>query len=205
MTVSVDSYLSEGCGRCSRYQTPACNVHKWQPILRELRHLALASGLTETIKWGNPTYLLEGKNVCIIGAFNNDCVLSFFKGALLHDPKGLLQKSGTDSQAGRVIRFTLINQLIENEEAILELIANAMCVEAQGLVPQVNKELPAYPAELLEAFALAPDFKMAFESLTRGRQRGYLLHFNQAKQPTTRARRIEKHKPQIFLGKGPNE
>ncbi len=162
----------------------------------------MASGLEETIKWGNPCYMHQGKNVCIIGAFNNNCVLSFFKGALIDDPQGLLEKSGTDSQGGRVIHFTDLNYLMAHEAAILELIAAAVLVEAKGLKVVTDNSLPPYPDELVAAFAEAPEFQTAFEALTKGRQRGYLLHFNQAKQASTRANRIEKYKQKIFLGRG---
>lgn len=202
MKASVDSYLSEGCGRCNRYQTPDCNVHKWQPILVHLRKLLLASGLQETIKWGNPCYTFRGKNVCIIGAFNNDCVLSFFKGSLLNDPAGLLQKSGSDSQVGRVIRFTNLEYLMAHESTVLELLANAIAVEESGLKPVTDTSLPTYPNELIAAFEEDPDFQTAFETLTKGRQRGYLLHFNQAKQAATRSNRIAKYKNKILMGRG---
>jgi uncharacterized protein YdeI (YjbR/CyaY-like superfamily) len=50
-----------------------------------------------------------------------------------------------------------------------------------------------------------PDLKTAFEALTPGRQRGYLLYFSTPKRSTTRETRIEKSIQRIFEGKGLND
>jgi len=113
----IDQFLLEGCMRCSLGATPACKVLLWTDILEFLRQLILETELQEERKWGVPTYSLNGKNVVMLGVFKDSCVLSFIKGQLLPDPKGLLVLPGPNSREGRILRFTKLNQatLLENE------------------------------------------------------------------------------------------
>lgn len=100
---SVDAYLRDGCGRCDKYQTPACKVHLWTPALQALRALLLEAGLTEEMKWGQPCYSFEGANVVLLASLRDECALSFFQGAALTDPDGLLVSSGPDSRFARYL------------------------------------------------------------------------------------------------------
>jgi uncharacterized protein YdeI (YjbR/CyaY-like superfamily) len=102
----IDRFLQEGCMRCDKGATPACKVHRWTPILEKLREILLSTMLTEERKWGVPVYTLAGKNVILLGVFNDSCVISFVKGSLMKDPKGILELPGPNSQEGRIIRFT---------------------------------------------------------------------------------------------------
>lgn len=198
----IDAYLTDGCGRCELYATPACKVHRWAELLSEIRVVLLDSELTEERKWGAPCYTLDGKNVLMMGAFKDNCVISFMQGALLDDPAGLLEKPGPASHVGRVIRFTDADKFHRNIAHIQELIQQAINNQKAGL--QYKNELPPpeWPAELLEAFEQDSNFQQAFYALTPGRQKGYLLHFNAAKQSETRHNRIEKAMSRIMAGKG---
>lgn len=201
--ISVDHYLAEGCGRCPLGGTPDCKVHAWQPELRALRRIALSCGLREEVKWGVPCYTFEGNNVLIVSAFKDHASLSFFKGALLEDPLGLLQKPGENSQAARVFRLSDAQALAELEPALKAYIFEAIEVERAGLrVDFKAKDTLLLPDELLQKFEEDPAFQAAFEALTPGRQRGYVLHISAAKQSKTRAARVEKCAPRIFEGKG---
>lgn len=200
---TVDNFLMNGCGRCKLANTPDCKVHRWQPELNLLREIALASGLTETIKWGFPTYTLNGKNIFIIHAFNDYCGLSFFKGSLLTDSKNLLQQATENMYASRQLKFTSIDQIEPIIKEIDELIHNAITVEQQG--QKVAKRTPEslnLPEELIQLFEEDERLKSAFHALTPGRQRGYALYFSGAKQAATRLNRIEKYIPKILKGKG---
>ena len=201
MTTNAELYFSEGCGRCSLGGTPACKVHAWQQLLLALRRIVLECGLDEECKWGMPCYTFQGKNILMISAFKDNSTISFFKGALLHDEYGLLTTAGENSHIARLPRFTRLDEILSQEEQIKTYIYQAVEVEKAGLkVPKGSA--PDIPDELARKFEEVPEFHQAFEALTPGRQRGYLLYFAAAKQSATRTTRIEKYMPQIFAGKG---
>ena len=203
MNPQIDLYFAEGCGRCPLWQTPQCKVHDWQVELKALRPILLNCGLTEELKWKMPCYTFENNNVVLMSAFKEYCALSFFKGALLKDPQGILEKPGENTQAARLIRFTNVQQIVDLAPVISAYIAEAIAVEKAGLTVEFKQvdEL-AIPAELQDKFDDDPAFQMAFEALTPGRQRGYILHFAGAKQSSTRTSRIEKYTQKIFDGQG---
>ncbi len=206
MNPKADVYFKAGCGRCPLVNTPSCKVHNWTAELAKLRQIILECGLTEELKWNHPVYTLEKNNIVMIGAFNDNCVLSFFKGALLKDAAGILTKPGENTQTARVIRLTDVREITKLENIIKAYIKEAVEVEKAGLKVSFKKITEhEIPVELQNKFDEMPDLKTAFEVLTAGRQRGYLIHFSQPKQSTTRTARIEKCISQILIGKGLND
>lgn len=206
MTHDIETYFAEGCGRCEFAATPRCKVHNWTNVLKELRRIVLDCMLTEEVKWGIPCYTHQGKNIITLAAFKEFTSIGFFKGSLLSDTEGILIKPGENSQSGKQLRFVDVQKVLELEPIIKAYIFEAIEVEKSGLKVQF-KATSEYdrPDELKEKFLAMPELEKAFEALTPGRQRGYLLYFSQAKQSKTRATRIEKMIPKIFAGKGPNE
>ena len=203
MNTSVDAYFVEGCGRCKLGGTPQCKVNRWAAELQLLRQLLLASGLNEECKWGMPCYTLNGQNVALLAAFKEYCSINFFKGALLSNEWGLLSSAGENSQAGRLIKITSIEQVNVHAEHILNTLLQAVNIEKSGQkVPQRSIDDEEVPQELLTEFAADPELERAFRALTPGRQRGYLLFFRGAKQSATRTSRILKNKDRILKGKG---
>ena len=202
MNTTVENYFTEGCGRCPLGGTPDCKVHLWTLELKLLRNLILDCGLTEESKWGNPCYTFRSKNVLMIGAFKKYCCISFFKGALLKDDKNLLVKPGPNSQAARLFKFTNCNEIARIENDIKSYIFEAIEVEKAGLEVSFKKNPEPIPEELQLKFKEDPILQSAFESLTKGRQRGYILHFSQPKLSKTRVSRIEKCIPMILSGIG---
>ncbi len=202
----VDNYLDVGCGRCPLVGTPACKVKTWKAELVKLREIVLATGLTEELKWKQPCYTFEGSNILMVSAFNDYAFISFFKGVLMKDPNDLLVAPTENIQSARQIRFTDIRQVVAQEAVLKAYIAEAIAVEKSGakIEPKKTSDFEI-PEELQAKFAEDPVFETAFEALTPGRQRGYLLYFAGAKQSATRASRIEKAMPKIFEGKGWNE
>ncbi len=198
----VDQFLLEGCMRCSKGATPACKVHRWTAILEFLRQLILETELQEERKWGVPTYTINGKNVVMLGVFKDSCVLSFIKGQLLPDPKGLLALPGPNSREGRILRFNQLNQASTLESEIRHFLQEAIQVERSGKKAAASSSTQVLPDELLQKFGEHTGLETAFFALTPGRQRGYLIHFSGAKQSPTRLSRIEKCIPKIFSGKG---
>ena len=199
----VDEYLAIGCGRCPLVNTPQCKVHPWVPTLEALRGILLDCGLTEAHKWSAPCYTTDDdKNVCMLSAFRDDCRLGFFKGALLSDPRGLLDAPGVNSRSVRQMRFTGVGQVAAAESAIREFVRQAITFEKVGKRVPKSATLPPYPSELTRRFAQNPELKAAFLRLTPGRQRGYLLYFGGAKQSATRTARVDKYTPAILEGKG---
>jgi uncharacterized protein YdeI (YjbR/CyaY-like superfamily) len=203
MNSKVDEYLAEGCGRCSLGGTPQCKVHFWPRELKFLRKIMLDCGLTEEVKWDVPCYTYQNSNIAIVAAFKESATVSFFKGALLSDSEMILEKPGEHTQAARLIRFKDIKKIAELEDTLKAYVFEAIEIEKAGLKVK-SKPVSEFdvPEELTSAFKLNPDLKKAFNSLTPGRQKAYLLHFSSAKQSKTREARIEKWIPKIMMGKG---
>lgn len=176
---------------------------KWKSELERLRAIALECGLTEELKWRQPCYTYQGSNVVILGGFKEYCSLMFFKGALLKDPEGILIQQTENVQAGRQLRFTNVKEIEDQKATIKAYIFEAIEVEKAGLkVPMKKTSAYKMPDELKNRLEADPELKEAFESLTPGRQRGYILFFSSAKQAKTRESRIDKYIPRIMEGKG---
>lgn len=178
---------------------------KWQKELTQLRKIVLASELVETWKWKAPCYTLDNKNVVMIAAFKNDCVLSFFKGPLLKDPDHILTAPGENSRTFRVVRFISVQQIHQLKSMLTFLIDQAIEVEKSGQQIEAQQGPDEFPTELQVRLKQDPNLKQAFEGLTPGRQRAYVMHFAAAKQSKTRTARIEKFTPRILDGKGMND
>ena len=179
---------------------------KWQPELEQLRRTLLDSPLTEEVKWTVPIYTYEGKNIVGINGMKEYCSIAFFKGALLKDPEGLLIQATEHTQAARSIHFSSVDEILEKETLLKAFVLEAIEAEKSGLKVQVEKpaDLPI-PEEFQTKLDEVPGLKSAFEALTQGRQRAYLLFFGQAKQAATRASRVEQFIPRILMGKGQND
>lgn len=203
MNPKVDLYLTNGCGRCELGGTPQCSVNRWPAELRRLREIVLGCGLVEDLKWGVPCYTIDNRNVVIVSALKESCALSFFKGVLLKDAKQILIKPGENSQSARLIRFTSVQEIVQLESVLKEYVLEAMELERSGAKVDFSAKLElVIPEELERKFEQLPALRTAFQALTPGRQRGYILHFTAAKQSKTREARIDKCTPQILEGRG---
>lgn len=179
---------------------------KWQEEINKLRLIVLDCGLSEELKWGCPCYVLEKSNIVLIHTFKEYCALLFFKGALMDNKDGLLIQQTENVQSARQIRFTNLLEIFEKETVIKNYIAKAIEVEKAGLKVELKKHNDyTIPDEFRHKLDQIPELKIAFETLTPGRQRAYLLHFSTPKQSKTRAARVEKSMPAILNGKGLND
>lgn len=179
------------------------NAKKWQEELQQLREIVLGCQLTEEVKWNQPCYTFQKSNIAIVSGFKEYCALSFFKGVLLKDSNEILVPPGENSQSARMIRFTSLQEIVELAPILAAYIYEAIEVEKAGLKVNFKKNTELiYSEELQNTLDEIPALKTAFEALTPGRQRAYILHFSQAKQSKTRASRIEKYMPRIFDGLG---
>jgi uncharacterized protein YdeI (YjbR/CyaY-like superfamily) len=178
---------------------------RWQEESEQLRTILLGCPLTEELKWGEPCYTFQGKNVVLIGGFKDYCTLLFFKGALLSDPHGILVAPGK-LQAGRQIRFTHLQEIVAMETILKTYIYEAIEVERAGLKVELKKHSEyTVPEELKKRLDEIPALKSAFEALTPGRQRAYMFHIAAPRQSKTRESRVEKCIPLILDGKGLND
>ncbi|MGD6830718.1 YdeI/OmpD-associated family protein [Sutcliffiella halmapala] len=178
----------------------------WKEEFEWLRSIVLHSELTEEFKWMHPCYTLEGKNVVLFHGFKEYCALLFHKGALLKDTHGILIQQTKNVQAARQIRFTNVEDILAMENILKDYIQEAIEVEKAGLEVELKKtEEYIIPEELQMKFDELPALKTAFEALTPGRQRAYILHFSKPKQSKTRTSRVEKWMVQILDGKGLND
>ncbi|MBI1220118.1 MAG: hypothetical protein GC186_16395 [Rhodobacteraceae bacterium] len=178
---------------------------EWQEERQKLRAICLACGLTEAVKWGKLCYTFEGNNVAIIYGLKESCALGFLKGALLDDPDGILAKAGENSQAGRWIKFTDVQQIAAMAPVLTGFLHAAIAVEKAGLKIDFKARHDLVLAEEFQhRLDEDPGLKAAFEALTPGRQRSYALHFAAPKQSKTRAARVEKCVQDILDGRGLN-
>jgi uncharacterized protein YdeI (YjbR/CyaY-like superfamily) len=179
---------------------------RWQKEMDDLRKIALGCGLAEESKWGKPCFTYENRNLAIIIPLKDVCALTFFKGALLKDPKHILQKIGEHTQAGRWIRFTSSKEISALQPTLKSYIGEAIRVEKSGRkVPLKKPSEYVVPEELQVRLKTSAELKAAFEALTPGRRKSYIFHISGAKQPKTRAARAEKCVPLILSGRGFNE
>ncbi|HET6256430.1 MAG TPA: DUF1801 domain-containing protein [Puia sp.] len=181
-------------------------AQKWQKEMEKLRKIALECGLTEELKWGKPCYTSEGKNIIVIQGFKEYCALLFLKGYLLNDPDGILIKTGENTVVGRQIRFTAVREIVRLEATLKTYIYQAIEVERSGVKPAVKKEPKLnIPEEFQTRLDKTPTLKKAFNALSPGRQKAYVIYFSAPKQSKTRETRIEKCMRQILAGKGLND
>lgn len=181
-------------------------LKNWKEEFELLREIVLDCGLTEEFKWMHPCYTLDGKNIVLIHGFKEYCALLFHKGALLKDPHGILIQQTENVQAARQLRFTNAQTIREMQLIIQDYIEEAVQNEKAGLQVELKKhDEYTLPEELANKFVEIPDLKTAFEGLTPGRQRAYIMHFSSPKQSKTRESRVEKYIPHILDGKGLND
>ena len=175
----------------------------WRAEFEALREIVLRCLVTEEIKWGWPCYSHEGANVVLIHGFKDYCALLFMKGALMKDPEGILIQQTENVQSARQIRFTGVDEIVRLGGALQAYVEDAIRLAEAGakVEKKTTSDFPV-PDEMRDRMDANPDLRAAFEALTPGRQRGYLFHFNAAKQSKTREARIEKHLPRILEGKG---
>ena len=175
---------------------------RWGEEMEALRTLLLSCDLEEEVKWGKPCYTHQGSNVALIQAFKETVALLFFKGVLLQDPEGLLEPPGENSRTARRASFDGLAGLLDHLTTLRAYVQQAIALEQAGVELPREREETDYPEELRAALDGDPALKAAFEALTPGRQRAYVLHIAGAKQHRTRTARIEKYRPQILDGKG---
>jgi uncharacterized protein YdeI (YjbR/CyaY-like superfamily) len=189
MNSKVDDYINQS--------------KQWQAEMRKLRSILLGCGLTEELKWRQPCYTFNNNNIAILQGFKAFGALMFFKGALMKDPKEILEKPGDNSQAARRFPFTNLQDITKVEPTLKAYIREAIEVEKSGLEVSFKKVAEfEVPEELQSALDESSDFNKAFKALTPGRQRAYLLHFSSPKQSKTRQSRVEKCRQRILAGKG---
>lgn len=192
MEKSVDDYLQK--------------AKQWKEEMTQLRTILLSCNLDESIKWGQPCYSVNNKNLVIIAPFKAHCDLGFFNGATLKDEKGILVKAGVNTQSSRQIRFVNVQEITKLKSVIKSYVKEAIENEKQGIKASSTENIEPIIVEELEAiFKKNAPLKKSFAALTPGRQRAYLIHFSGAKQAATRIARIEKHIDAILAGRGIND
>ena len=174
----------------------------WRRELRALRHAMLDGPVEEDLRWRQPCYRAHDGNIAIVSAMKDGAFVSFLKGALLTDPKGVLEAPGPNSRSARMLKVTSVAEVDALADTIRAYIREAVENEKAGRKVEFEKDDIDYPPELVQAFDDDPSLREAFEDLTPGRRRGWLLHFTGAKQSKTIVSRIEKAGPKIRVGKG---
>lgn len=202
---NADSFLADGCGRCSKFKTPACKALQWNAPLVALREVLLATGLTEEMKWGFPCYTLNGKIVAMLLALKDYCAVAFFRGAELDSAGTLLESAGENSQASKQFRFRSLQEVKAKHGQLVSLLDEAIKLERAGAKKRVASPEMAMADELAALLAGDAALRAAWEALTPGRRRSHLLHITGAKQAETRQRRAAGCIPFVLEGRGFNE
>ncbi|MCA9531912.1 MAG: YdeI/OmpD-associated family protein [Myxococcales bacterium] len=202
MITRIDDYFAKGCGRCERFGTAECSTQVWKRGLAELRRICGDEDVVETVKWGHPCFVRNGRNIALIGAFRGDFRLSFFNAALLKDPDGVLEKQGPNTRHPDMIRFTGEAQVVELEPVIRAYLREAIGYADAGIKPPKARPELELPDELSDALDTDPALAEAFDKLTPGRKRSYVINLTSAKKPETRVARIAKFRDKILAGKG---
>ena len=179
---------------------------KWQQETDKLRKIAVGCGLTEALKWGKPCFSFQEKNVAIVIPLKESCAFSFFKGALLKDPKHILERIGEHTQAARWLKFTSFREIAALRTTLADYIYEAIALEESGKKVELKKasEYPI-PEELQSRLDDNAALRAAFGALSPGRRKSYIFHISSAKQAKTRLARVEKCVPMILSGRGFNE
>lgn len=179
---------------------------EWQKEMDMLREIALDCDLAEVLKWGKPCFTFQKKNVAIVIPLKESCAFSFFKGALLSDPKHILERIGDHTQAARWIKFTSVREIALLRTTLTDYIYEAVTLEEWGKKVELKKpsEYPV-PEELQHRLDEDGTLRAAFEGLTPGRRKSYIFHVSSAKQAKTRSARVDKCVPMILSGRGFNE
>ena len=202
MITDIEDYFAKGCGRCARFATTDCSTRKWARGLADLRRICRDAGLTETVKWGHPCYMHADRNIAIIGAFRDNFRLNFFNAALMKDPESVLEKRGPNTRHPDLIRFEDNAQVARMQPTIRSYLEEAISYAAAGIKPAKEQTDLELPDELVEALDADPELSEAFQDLTPGRQRSYVINLNSAKKPETRISRIAGFRDKIIAGKG---
>lgn len=202
MISEIEDYFAKGCGRCDRFGSPECSTVLWRDGLLALREICQAAGLVETVKWGQPTYRHAGRNIVIIGALRGDFRLGFFEAGLMTDPEGILERQGPNTRVPDVIRFTQAAQVAARGAVISAYLQEAMRYAEEGLRAPKDTSEPDLPEELVEALDADAVLSEAWQALTPGRRKSYVINLNGAKQAKTRIARIARFRDKIIAGKG---
>lgn len=205
MITDIEDYFSKGCGRCKRFDSPDCSALRWNAGLRELRQICVDAGLDEVVKWGHPCYAYDGRNIVVIGAFRENFRISFFNAALMKDPQGVLVHAGPNTKHAGIMRFTTNAQVTEQHAIIRAYLLEAINYAQKGELPAKDESEPELPVELIEVLEDDLELAEAFDALTCGRRKSYVINLNTAKQSETRFKRIAKFRDKIIAGKGAQE
>lgn len=185
--MSVDQYIAEH--------------GPWQPVLGKLRAILLETELEETIKWGAPSYGFGTKNVVGLAAFEQHVALWFHQGALLDDPDQVLERAQESTKAMRHMRFRSPKDIVVKR--VRDYVQRAVENQRAGLAIAVERKRDVVvPPELALALDANAAAKLAFASLSPGKQREYADYIASAKRDATKRARIDKILPMIEAGAG---
>lgn len=205
MITDIEDFFTKGCGRCSRFDTADCATKQWGEGLKSLRQICRDAGLREGVKWAHPCYMLSGRNIAIIGAFRGDFRLTFFNAALMKDPDNILQHQGPNTKHAGMIRFSDNHQVAQMAPQIAAYLQEAIHYAKAGLTAPKDQSETTLPDTLIEALEGDPELAEAFQALTPGRRKSYVIALNSAKKTATQINRIAKFRDKIIAGKGATE
>jgi uncharacterized protein YdeI (YjbR/CyaY-like superfamily) len=160
-----------------------------QPILAKVRervHAALPD-VDEAVKWGMPAYTVGGKIVLITAAFKAHAALNFWRGQEL---RGDAANADAMGQFGKIRALDELPPDAELDRLIREAAELAKSAAAPRKAKHAPKPAPELHPEFAEALAKAPKAKAALEGFPPSAQRDYFEWIAEARQDSTRHKRI---------------
>ncbi len=160
-----------------------------RPILEKVRERvhAVVPRAEETIKWGMPAYTLDGKILLITAAFKAHAALNFWRGQELRGDKANADAMG---QFGKLASVADLPSDSELDRLIKEAVEVAKNAPAPRKAKHGPKAVPEMHPDFSAALAKAPRAKAALDGFPPSAQRDYLEWISEAKQDSTRAKRI---------------
>ncbi|QTD37612.1 YdeI/OmpD-associated family protein [Polaribacter batillariae] len=175
----------------------------WRKELEALQAVFSDLPVEETIKWGAPTYVYNGKNIVGLAAFKNYCGLWFFQGSLLKDKhKVFVNAQEGKTKAMLQWRFSSLEEIDKNliKAYVLEAIENVKL--GKEIKPNRTKKELIIPEELQKELNSNKHFKEKFEAFSNSYKREYANYISEAKREATRVKRLQKIIPMILNGAG---
>ena len=178
------------------------NLKLWNAELTILRSALLVTELIEEVKWGVPTYTLNGKNIVSFSGFKNYFAIWFFQGSLLADKSNILINAQEGkTKALRQWRFKSVEDI--NIKLMHSYLQEAIVNQKEGREIAILRSVEfSIPLLFQKELDVDNDLLNKFKLLSKGKQKEYCNYISEAKRETTKNARVLKIIPMIRKSTG---
>ena len=182
-----------------------------RPILSHLRALIHRGcpGVQETVKWGHPSFTLDGKILCMLSAFKAHCRFGFWNDEMsAYIARDHIKTNDGPGQFGHITS----RADLPDDKTLLRYLAEAVRLNATlkaapskppAAKPARKVDLPV-PPEFAQRLKDNPKAAATFEKLAPGYRREYLEWIIDAKRGETREKRMAATIERLAEGKSLN-